>query len=126
MSLDPYLHPLYWDLIPAVGARLQPHGTLHILVPPHHQELDVLATLCALDVSVLTDLGVRLKTTKTVQSSLVLDLASFTPQVSKCDSEPLAAECADCSVLLMLTSSCMISCMSTYLHHQRQLFISSC
>lgn len=55
-EVDPHLHLLYWDLIPAVGARLRPHGTLHILVSPHRQELDVLATLCALDVSVLTDL----------------------------------------------------------------------
>jgi len=55
------LHLLYWDLIPTVGAWLQPHGTLHILVPPHHQELDILATLCALDVSVLTDLRVGLR-----------------------------------------------------------------
>ena len=61
ISLDPHLHLLYWDLIPTVGARFWPHGTLHILVPPHYQELDVLATLCALDVSVLTDLGVGLK-----------------------------------------------------------------
>ena len=55
------LHLLYRDVTLAVWARLWPHGTIHILVSPHEQELDVLATLCALDVTVFTDLTVGLQ-----------------------------------------------------------------
>jgi len=36
LEVDPHLHLLYWDLTPTVGARLWPHGTLHILVSPHY------------------------------------------------------------------------------------------
>ena len=60
-TLNADLHLLYRDVTLAVWARLRPHGTIHILVSPHEQELDVLATLCALDVTVFTDLTVGLQ-----------------------------------------------------------------
>ena len=55
------LHLLYWDIILAVGARLGPHGAIHVLMSPHEQELNVLATLGALDLTIFTDLTVRLQ-----------------------------------------------------------------
>ena len=54
------LHLLYWDVILAVGARLGPHGTIYVLMSPHEEELNVLATLGALDLTIFTDLTVRL------------------------------------------------------------------
>ena len=55
------LHLLYRDITPAVWARLRPHGTFHILVSPHKQELNALATLHALDLTVITDLTVGIQ-----------------------------------------------------------------
>ena len=60
-TLNTDLHLLYRDVTLAVWARLRPHGAIHILVSPHEQELDVLATLCALDLTVFTDLAVGLQ-----------------------------------------------------------------
>ena len=59
-TLNTDLHLLYWDVILAVGARLGPHGTIHVLMSPHEQELNVLATLGALDLTIFTNLTVRL------------------------------------------------------------------
>ena len=50
------VHLLYRDLILAVWAGLRPHGTIHILVFLHEQ--NVLAILRALDLTVFTDLTV--------------------------------------------------------------------
>ena len=60
-TLNTDLHLLYRDVTLAVWARLRPHRTIHILVSSHEQELDVLATLCALDLTVFTDLTVGLQ-----------------------------------------------------------------
>ena len=50
-TLNTDLHLLYRDVILAVWARLGPHGTIHVLMSPHEQELNVLATLGALDLT---------------------------------------------------------------------------
>ena len=60
-TLNTDLHLLYRDVTLAVWARLWPHGTIHVLVSAHEQELNVLATLCALDLTVFTYLTVGLQ-----------------------------------------------------------------
>ena len=59
-TLNTDLHLLYRDVILAVWARLGPHGTIYVLMSPHEQKLNVLATLGALDLTIFTDLAVRL------------------------------------------------------------------
>ena len=60
-TLSTDLHLLYRDITLAVWARLRPHGTIHVLVSAHEQELDVLATLCALDLTVFAYLTMGLQ-----------------------------------------------------------------
>ena len=67
------LHLLYGHIILAVWARLQPHGAIHILVSLHEQELNVLATLCALDLTIFADLTMGLRNKHQSRCPLVLN-----------------------------------------------------
>ena len=54
LFVDVVLELLCWDVLAAVGARLRSHWTLHLLVLRQDQVLDVLATLRALYLPILT------------------------------------------------------------------------
>ena len=58
--LERYLHLLVWDVFAAVEAGLRTHGALLVLVDLQDVILDVLATLLALDLPILTHLQVTL------------------------------------------------------------------